>query len=315
MKKTIIIILIFLAVGLGAYLLISQFYYNADKDGNTYKKEQIDEKQNKVGQNNEEQNKTENSKKENKAKTIIGKSVEGQDITAFHYGETKQEKTEILFVGGIHGGYSWNTALLAYKAMGYLQENESKIPSGVEVTIIPVLNPDGLKKTIGTVKKFKKSDVSSSEADMVAGRFNTNEVDLNRNFDCDWESSGKWRNQVVNGGSKAFSEPESQAIKGYVEREKLAAVVTWYSAMGGVYSSSCHNGILKETHAITNAYANASGYPAYEEFDAYEITGDMVNWLASINIPAISVLLTNHQDIEWSKNKKGIRATLEYYSE
>jgi hypothetical protein len=41
----------------------------------------------------------------------------------------------------------------------------------------------------------------------------------------------------------------------------------------------------------------------------------MVNWLAKNNIPAISVLLTNHTDVEWDKNKKGIDAILEYYGE
>jgi hypothetical protein len=40
----------------------------------------------------------------------------------------------------------------------------------------------------------------------------------------------------------------------------------------------------------------------------------MVNWLAKENIPAISVLLTNHSDIEWTKNKAGIEAILSHYA-
>ena len=38
-------------------------------------------------------------------------------------------------------------------------------------------------------------------------------------------------------GAAAFSEPEAQAIKAYVERNEPTAVVTWYSAAGGVYAS------------------------------------------------------------------------------
>jgi hypothetical protein len=72
---------------------------------------------------------------------------------------------------------------------------------------------------------------------------------------------------------------------------------------------------LPETKTLTNLYAQASGYKANEEFNFYAITGDMVNWLAKNNIPAISVLLTNHTDVEWDKNKKGIDAILEYYGE
>ena len=40
----------------------------------------------------------------------------------------------------------------------------------------------------------------------------------------------------------------------------------------------------------------------------------MVNWFAKQNIPAISVLLTNHTDTEWTKNQKGIEALLSYYA-
>ena len=39
----------------------------------------------------------------------------------------------------------------------------------------------------------------------------------------------------------------------------------------------------------------------------------MTNWLAKNSIPAISVLLTNHTDTEWSKNLAGIQALLTYY--
>jgi hypothetical protein len=139
-------------------------------------------------------------------------------------------------------------------------------------------------------------------------------VDLNRNFDCDWQSSAKWQNTAVSGGSAAFSEPETLAVKNYIEAQNPKAVVVWYSAAGGVYASSCDSGILPETTAITNLYANASGYPAYQSFDFYDTTGDMVNWLAKMQIPAISVLLTNHTDTEWAKNQKGIDALLQHYA-
>jgi murein tripeptide amidase MpaA len=64
-------------------------------------------------------------------------------ITAYHYGTGDKE---ILFVGGIHGGYEWNTALVAYQLMDYLKANPNVIPKNVKVTVIPVLNPDGLIK-------------------------------------------------------------------------------------------------------------------------------------------------------------------------
>jgi hypothetical protein len=72
--------------------------------------------------------------------------------------------------------------------------------------------------------------------------------------------------------------------------------------------------VLAETKTLTNLYAKASGYKAYEQFNFYEITGDMVNWLAKIDVPAISVLLTTHDGIEWSKNQAGVDAVLKHFA-
>lgn len=248
---------------------------------------------------------------QDKTKSVIGNSVQDREIIAYHYGEGDQE---LLFVGGIHGGYEWNTTLAAYELMDYLKENPAVVPANVKVTVIPVLNPDGLYKTVGTAGRFTSADVPTVQSETIPGRFNANNVDLNRNFDCDWQSNGTWQKTAVSGGTAAFSEPESQAFKSYIEAHTPTAVVVWYSAAGGVFASSCHNGVSTETRAITSAYAKASGYKAYEDFNFYEITGDMVNWLAKEGVPAISILLTTHEDTEWVKNKAGVEALLKYYA-
>ncbi|MFA6552442.1 MAG: M14 family metallopeptidase [Candidatus Paceibacterota bacterium] len=246
------------------------------------------------------------------ASPIIGKSAEGRDILAYHFGTGN---TEILFVAGSHGGYEWNTVLLAGQLMNYLQTNPSAIPANLKVTIIPVLNPDGLNKVVGTTSpNFTKANVSTSEATVISGRFNGDNVDINRNFDCDWQATGTWQNKTVSGGSEVFSEPEAQAIKNYVETNKPVAVVAFYSAAGGVYASNCHNGVSADTKTIMNKFADASGYSAYDTFDFYSTTGDMTNWLAKIGTPAINVLLTNHTDTEWTKNLAGVKALLNYYA-
>lgn len=242
--------------------------------------------------------------------TVIGRSVNGTDISAFHFGTGSDE---IVFVGGIHGGYSWNTALVAYELMDHLEANPSAIPANVRVTVIPAVNPDGLENVVGKVGRFEASDVSTS-ADTTAARFNSNDVDLNRNFDCDWQQSAMWRSQEVSGGTAVFSEPETQALRDYIQAGTPKAVIVWYASAGGVYASNCHGGVLAETTELLNRYAQASGYPAHETFDFYVTTGDMTNWLAKIGIPSISVLLTNHTDTEWAKNRAGIDAVLEYYA-
>ncbi len=246
-----------------------------------------------------------------KTKTVIGQSIEKRDIVAYHYGTGAKE---ILFVGGVHGGYSWNTALVAYELMDYLKANPNIVPQNLKITVIPVLNPDGLNKVVGTTEKFAPTDVSASKEVVIAGRLNANKVDINRNFDCNWQPSAVWQKTEVSGGTKVFSEPESQAFKDYIESSNPSAVVAWFSAAGGVFSSQCNDGVLPGTEILAQTFAAASGYKAYDSFDFYETTGDLVNWLAKKNIPAISVVLSTHDDTEWTKNKAGVEALLRYYS-
>jgi hypothetical protein len=305
MKNTLIILLIvvIIALGFGAYFFLNKSPVQITQTPTT------DITQSGVN----DQASTTPVAELPKGESVIGKSVEGRDIVAYQYGTGA---TEILFIGDIHGGYSWNTALVAYQMMDYLKANPNSIPKNLTVTVIPVLNPDGLFAVVGTsTVSFSQKDVSSSQTVQMSGRFNANTVDLNRNFDCDWQASAKWQNKTVSGGTAAFSEPESQAIKNYIETKNQKAVVVWYSAAGGVYASSCHNGVLPETLVLTNLYAKASGYSANGDFNFYETTGDMVNWLAKKEIPAISVLLTNHTDTEWTKNQAGIKAVLAHYAE
>lgn len=225
---------------------------------------------------------------------VIGKSVQGADIVAYHFGTGPKE---ILLVGGVHGGYSPNTAALASEFVTFFKENGNVIPANLSVTVIPNLNPDGATKS-GT-----------------AGRFNANEVDLNRNFDCDWSAKAVWRNEEVSGGTGAFSEPEATALRGYVETYDPVAAIVWFSAEGKVYPSACDTTPSKSSIELAATFATAAGYPAEAEFNAYNITGDMVNWMAKQDIPAISVLLSNYTGTEWSKNEAGIRAVLAKYAE
>jgi len=242
-------------------------------------------------------------------KSVIGKSVEGRDIKIATYGTGQKE---ILVVGGIHGGYEWNTVLLSYKLMDYLKTNPDAIPEGLKVSVIPVLNPDGLYKTVGTTEgDFSISDIPPV-AETASGRFNANNVDLNRNFDCNWQKDAKWQSKTISAGEGAFSEPESQALRDYVTSTKPIAAITLYSAANGVYASACGS-ISSGTRSLLDTYSKASGYPAYDKFSAYTVTGDAGDWMAKIGIPSISILLATHTSIEWDKNLKGITAVLESY--
>jgi len=247
----------------------------------------------------------------NPAQTVIGKSVQGRDITAYHYGGGA---TEILFVGGVHGGYAWNSVFLNYEIIDYLKSNPGAIPDNIKVTVIPALNPDGLFKVTGVEGRFAQSSVSPLQSVQVFGRFNANTVELNRNFDCNWKTTGVWQSTSVSGGSKAFSEPESIAIRDYVQRNNPKAVVIWDSAAGGVFSSNCNGAVMAATKTLNDVFAQASGYPSFEVFDFYEVSGDLADWLSKINIPAVTVMLSTHNVIELNQNLEGVKAVLQNYA-
>lgn len=244
--------------------------------------------------------------------SVIGTSVQGRSIEVHNFGP--ESDTYLLFVGGVHGGYEWNSVLLAYELIDHLNSNPELIPEGVRVGIVPSANPDGVFEVIGKEGRFGFGDVPEAAGAGGAGRFNANSVDLNRNFDCKWQPESTWRGQVVSAGTAPFSEPEAAALRDLVLDSQPSAVVFWHSQASAVYASECFNGILPETLAIMNLYANTAGYQAVESFDAYPITGDAEGWLASIGIPAITVELSTHETLEWSKNLPAVLALFDHYN-
>lgn len=242
--------------------------------------------------------------------TVIGKSVQGRMIEAVTYGNAND--LHLLFVGGIHGGYEWNSVLLAYAMMDYIKANPAILGDKIKLTIIPSLNPDGVFKVTGKEGRFTAQNILPN-VDQALGRFNARGVDLNRNFACKWQAESTWRGQPVSAGTAAFSEPEAQALRDFVLNQEVSAVVFWHSQANAVYASECEQGILPGTLDLMNAYAGASGYKAVKTFDAYPITGDAEGWLASINIPAVTVELKNHESIDWAQNLAGVQAVIKYY--
>lgn len=241
---------------------------------------------------------------------VIGKSVEGRTIEVYTYGSGP---THLLFVGGMHGGYEWNSVVLSYAFMDYLKAHPEFVPANITIAVVPSLNPDGVYKVVQKEGRFDVSDVPKETGPEGKGRANAHDVDLNRNFDCKWSPKGTWRSHVVSAGSGPFSEPESAALRDYIATFDPEVVVFWHSQSNAVYASECKNGILPETLAIMNAYARASGYAPVKSFDAYEVHGDAEGWLASIDIPAITVELKTHETVEWERNLLGITALVKHF--
>lgn len=321
MKNIIITIAVLLVAGIGAYA-----WYMYSSSGVSVTTDQPDpssqptDEVGDVGEDNDMEADTNDTSAEDvtprttpePGESVIGTSAGGRDIVAHSFGDG--ERT-VLFVGGVHGGYAFNTTLLAYELIDYLAADSARVPENLTVTVIPALNPDGLVRAGAGNSRFTAAAITNNNETRTRSRFNDNNVDINRNFDCEWQREAQWQNQTVNAGNAPFSEPEAAAIQGFTQAYLPDAVIAWYAAAGEVFPASCGDeNPTAATMALLNTYANATPYTAANEFTYYPITGDMMDWLAKNEIPAISVLLSDRQSIEWEANRAGIIAVLNHLS-
>lgn len=234
----------------------------------------------------------------------LGFSSQGYPLEGWQVGEGSRH---IILVGGIHGGYEWNTVLLAYELLDYYTAWPAEIPTNITLTIIPVANPDGLMRVTGSPGRFSADAVSEPTA---PGRFNGRNVDLNRNWDCAWSPQAQWRDQLVSGGEAPFSEPETAALRDFIVATRPAVVVFWHSAARGVYLAQCDGVQAAATRPLAEVYATAADYALNAVFAAYPITGDASDYLNGLGIPAFTVELTTHEVIEFDRNLAAVQALL-----
>jgi predicted deacylase len=241
---------------------------------------------------------------------LVGWSANGLTIEGFTFGDGPQR---LVVVGGIHGGYEWNTVLLAYELIDHYSGYPDLIPPELSLTIIPAANPDGVQLVTGTHGRFLPADVA---APTEPGRFNGSGVDINRNWDCEWQPTSIWRGQSVSAGASPFSEAESYYLREFILQEAPKAVIFLHSAVPGIFLGGCDGVVLPASRELAGLYANASGYPLPTGgFTAYPVTGDASDYLARIGVPAFTVELNNHEDTDFEQNLAGVSAVIARLSE
>ncbi len=226
--------------------------------------------------------------------TSIGASVKGKLIEVTQFGTGT---AHIVLIGGLHSGSAPSSVALADQMIDYFTTQVSEIPGNLTLHIVANANPD-----------------SQDATGRLEGRVNANLVDLNRNWDCNWKSDAIWSGSAVSGGTEAFSEPESKALRDYIVGIKPVAVVFWEAkgySPGSVTPGGC-NTLVLASEDLAQTYKRASNYDI-EPFVRRDVTGDATNWLDATAIPAISVLLPDYSVVDWEANLGAVRALLEKY--
>jgi hypothetical protein len=233
---------------------------------------------------------------------LIGSSVNGNPLLAYHFGNGPRH---VVFIGGLHAGFAPSTVTMAERLKAWLTDNVESIPPSVTVDLIVNASPDSL------------APPGQDYAGKREGRLNANEVDLNRNWGCDWRADATWRDTPVSGGKSPFSEPETIALRDFLTKDKLTvAVVFWEArdnppsvAPGGCGDYSVYS------DPLSRLYAAAAGYRA-QAFAAYAVDGDATNWLDDQGIGAVSVLLPDYTrltDEDFNANLNAVKQVLEIY--
>jgi murein DD-endopeptidase MepM/ murein hydrolase activator NlpD len=224
---------------------------------------------------------------------VIGYSVEGRPIIAHRVGNGA---IKVALVGNIHGAYEANTHLLARQLLEHFQTHPDQVPSNVSLWFVPTMNPDGLE---------------------TGHRWNANGVDLNRNADTDLDGCARndWSPDTHGpdgqhpgaGGSYPFSEPEARAVRDFLADASVA--VFYHSAAKAIFVDTCQRHI--PTARLAEAVSRGSGYPVPEAgWAGYPVTGDFGDYLAGEGVAAVTVELSNHQDLEFQRNLDGVHSLL-----
>jgi predicted deacylase len=219
-----------------------------------------------------------------------GTSVEGRPLLAYRLGTGSSARA---IIGAIHGGYEWNTTVLVSETLKHLQGNPALVPENVTLYIIPCANPDGY--------------AASRSLD---GRPNSNGVDLNRNWDYQWQPTATHGTRPVSAGTHPFSEPETAALRDLILEQGIEAAIFYHSAMAQVFHGAETD--LSATYELAVAVSEATGYPVAAGVYGQITTGDAIDWMSVQGLAGVEVELTNHQDIEWERNLRGLLAFLNW---
>ncbi|BDH60476.1 hypothetical protein MTP04_06060 [Lysinibacillus sp. PLM2] len=254
----------------------------------------------------------------------IGASVEGRPLYALKIGNGKEE---IIMDASMHAREHMTTNVLLEMideyTYAYINEkkygtyNVKALLDKVSIWYVPMMNPDGVTlvqtkaNSTAATKLLNKGSVNYNR-----WKANIRGVDLNRNFDGGWitKASTKYASYKNYKGTKAFSEPESRALRDFVAKHKFKSYISYHSSGSVLYYFHHQTSTqLKRDLALANSIKKETGYsimPPTGETGS----GASTDWfIMNYKMPGITVEIAPFQgetvvslkywDSIWKKNK------------
>lgn len=225
----------------------------------------------------------------------IGKTAEQREIWVLRLSKAKPtaDVPATLLMGGHHAREHVSVEVPLFLAKYLVENYEKKNPRIVsmlenqEVFIIPQLNIDGSEYDIegGKYKSWRKNRSRNAN-----GTFGT---DLNRNYGFGWGDVGASSNPSSDTyhGTNPFSEPESQAVKNFIENHLNISVLVSYHTFselilwpwGHVDEELPNKKDLAVFKTMGNAMAKMTGYTPMKSGDLYLASGDTCDWAYGVH--------------------------------
>ena len=160
----------------------------------------------------------------------VGRSVERRPILALRIGERRGNCRKVLY-WGCHHAREWVAVEVPFLLAKDIIEraNQSSIHpllSNGEIWVVPMVNPDGHEYSRTIDRLWRKNRRPNPDGSLG--------IDLNRNYGYMWgtlnnATSSRVPSDSTYFGPRAFSEPETRAIRDLIGRELFNGIVTYHS--------------------------------------------------------------------------------------
>ena len=192
---------------------------------------------------------------------IIGKTVQNRNIYCIPIGKGN---TFAVFAAAFHGlEYLTSPALLAF-AEEFKKHTEYH--EKIKLFIIPMVNPDGVEIAIHGIdptNQYHQDIIKYTGIIDFTSKWQANAmgVDINHNFNADWESIYNKPSHSKYGGKYPESEPETRTIVKFLRKAKPELFIAFHSQGKEIYYD--FNGMEnKRSKTTAEKIADCCGYTA-----------------------------------------------------
>lgn len=221
----------------------------------------------------------------------IGKSIQKRDLYAVRFNSTAKvnessEKPGIVFMGTHHAREHLSTEIPLMLAQWLVankdREDIKKLLATRDIYILPLINPDGAEHDhSGGRYKYHRKNMRENAGGALG-------VDLNRNYGFHWNTGGSSSDpkSEVYHGPAAFSEPETQAVKAFIEAHtNLKVLLSFHTFSELILYPWGHTDDPIADARASRAYvgmakkmAEWNGYTPQQSSELYISSGDTTDW-------------------------------------